>query len=120
MTRVGVLGVAAQDTVTLEGDPPIRRPGGTPLFAERALRAAGAEPATVVFGSPIDSRLVHRGGTTTQEIRSPPPALSVAQVVREVLPALRDCRRVLLGGHTRRGVPPGVGLQRPAHLRHPN
>ena len=65
-----MIGAAAADTITLDGEPPFRRPGGTPVFAERALRAVGAEPVTFVIEPPVDSRLVHDGTGTSQEIRS--------------------------------------------------
>src|SRR5439155_20619572 len=45
--RVGVVGAATEDTVVLDDGPPQVRPGGTPHYAARALRFAGAEPRTV-------------------------------------------------------------------------
>jgi sugar/nucleoside kinase (ribokinase family) len=103
-----VVGAAADDTITLEGEPPVKRPGGTPVFAERALRAAGAEPVVVVIGTPVDSRLVHRQGDTIQEIRSLATALTPEQVESDVVPRLRGCEWVLLGGQTGGEFPPPV------------
>jgi sugar/nucleoside kinase (ribokinase family) len=106
--RIGVIGAAAADTITLDGEPPFRRPGGTPVFAERALRAVGAEPVTFVIEPPVDSRLVHDGTGTSQEIRSLAAALTPARVAAEVLPRIKGCSWVVLGGQTGGEFPPAV------------
>ena len=53
--RVGVLGAAAQDQIVQPGGEILRRPGGTPHYAARALRAVGAEPVAIETGSLISA-----------------------------------------------------------------
>jgi sugar/nucleoside kinase (ribokinase family) len=97
--RVGVVGAATEDTVTLDDGPSQFRPGGTPHYAARALRFAGAEPQTVET-SRIRSLIEHGPGGTRQEILSLPDPLTPERARRDVLPALEGCDWVLLGGQT--------------------
>jgi len=43
VTRVGVLGPGTIDIIELPGQEPLQRPGGTTLYAARALRFAGCD-----------------------------------------------------------------------------
>ena len=97
--KVGVVGAATEDTVALAQGPPQVRPGGTPRYAARALRFAGAEPSVVETGS-LRSLIEHGPSGTRQEILSLPEPLTPERARREVLPALEGCEWVLLGGQT--------------------
>ena len=96
--RVAVLGPAAQDEVVLEDGTEVRRPGGTPHYAARALAAAGACPVAIETGTLI-SRLRHTPEGTEQEIASIPEPLT-PEAARELLPQLDGCAWVLLGSQT--------------------
>jgi len=97
--KVGVVGAATRDTIEIEDRARLSRPGGTPLYAARALRSVGAEPCAVETGS-LDSLIAHGQAGTRQEILSLPPPLTPQRLREQVLPALRGCVWVLLGGQT--------------------
>jgi sugar/nucleoside kinase (ribokinase family) len=97
--RVGVVGAATEDTVVLDDRPPHVRPGGTPYYAARALRFAGAEPRPFETAG-LRSLIEHGPRGTRQEILSLPDPLTPERARREVLPALEGCDWVLLGGQT--------------------
>jgi sugar/nucleoside kinase (ribokinase family) len=97
--KVGVVGAATRDTIVIGDGPSLSRPGGTPLYASRALRSAGAEPCAVEIGS-LDSLITHRPDGTRQEILSLPAPLTPQRLRQQVLPALAGCAWVLLGGQT--------------------
>jgi sugar/nucleoside kinase (ribokinase family) len=96
--RVGVLGPATIDEISLDGGPVQIRPGGTPRYAERALRLAGAEPVVFETGM-LRSHLQHDGSGTRQQLSSLPEPLT-PRAAAELLPALEGCRWLLLGGQT--------------------
>ena len=96
--RVGVLGPGTVDEIRLDGGPLLERPGGTPLYAERALRLCGAEPVAIETGM-LRSHLQHDASGTSQQISSLPEPLSPERA-HELLPALAGCRWLLLGGQT--------------------
>ncbi|HET6847523.1 MAG TPA: PfkB family carbohydrate kinase [Gaiellales bacterium] len=96
--RVAVIGPAAADEVVLEDGTEVRRPGGTPHYAARALAAAGACPVAIETGTLV-SRLRHTPDGTEQEIASIPEPLT-PDAARELLPRLEGCSWVLLGGQT--------------------
>ena len=97
--RVGVVGAATRDTIEIGEGPGRSRPGGTPLYAARALRSVGAEPCAVEIGS-LDSLIAHGPDGTRQEILSLPPPLTPSRLRDQVLPVLAGCSWVLLGGQT--------------------
>jgi sugar/nucleoside kinase (ribokinase family) len=101
---VGVLGPAADDRVVLEEGVEQRRPGGTPHYAARALRAAGATPVVIEEGTLL-SQLEHTAAGTRQQILSLPEPLDAARAA-VLLPQLRGCRWLLLGGQTGGDFPP--------------
>ena len=72
--RVGVLGATASDQIVQADGSILRRQGGSPLYAARALRAAGAEPVAIETGSLV-SYLDHTTGDTRQSILSLPEPL---------------------------------------------
>lgn len=82
----------------LEGGSEQRRPGGTPHYAARALRAAGATPVAIETGT-LRSQLEHTAAGTRQQILSLPEPLE-ATWAAALLPQLRGCRWLLLGGQT--------------------
>jgi sugar/nucleoside kinase (ribokinase family) len=95
---VGVLGPATVDEIMLGDGPAQRRPGGTPHYAARALRAVGATPVAIETGRLV-SRLRHTASGTEQEIVTVPEPL-LPEAARALLPRLAGCRWVLLGGQT--------------------
>jgi sugar/nucleoside kinase (ribokinase family) len=97
--KVGVVGAATEDTVAFGKGRPQVRPGGTPHYAARALRFAGAEPSVVETGS-LRSLIEHGPSGTRQEILSLPEPLTPERARREAVPALEGCEWVLLGGQT--------------------
>jgi sugar/nucleoside kinase (ribokinase family) len=103
---VGVLGAGSTDWIELGNDRVIRRPGGSPLYAARALRFAGAEPCVIETGR-FESRLSHTDGRTSQELVAVPEPLSEDRVP-ELLERLRGCEWVLLGGQSAGDFPPSV------------
>jgi len=102
--RVAVLGAAAQDQIVQPGGEILRRPGGTPHYAARALAAVGARPVAIETGSLI-SRLEHTPAGTRQQILSLPEPLD-GERTRALLPQLEGCEWVLLGGQTGGDFPP--------------
>jgi sugar/nucleoside kinase (ribokinase family) len=98
------VGAATEDTVVLGDGPPQVRPGGTPHYATRALRFAGAN-ARPVETARLRSLIEHGPGGTRQEILSLPDPLTPERARRDVLPALEGCDWVLLGGQTAADFP---------------
>jgi hypothetical protein len=68
------------------------------------LRAAGAEPVAIETGSLV-SYLDHTGGDTRQSILSLPEPLDEDRTAA-LLPRLRGCEWVVLGGQTGGDFPP--------------
>jgi sugar/nucleoside kinase (ribokinase family) len=99
VTRVGVLGPGTIDIVELPGHDPVRRPGGTTLYAARALRFAGAEPVVLENPGLVISRLRHTQDGTVQAIdRVAEPA--EPGWLAERIDRFDDCDWVMLGGQT--------------------
>jgi sugar/nucleoside kinase (ribokinase family) len=96
--RVAVLGPAAKDEIVLEDGTEQRRPGGTPHYAARALRAVGAVPVAIETGTLV-SRLRHTPDGTEQELATVPDPLT-PEAAGELLPRIEGCAWVLLGGQT--------------------
>jgi fructose-1-phosphate kinase PfkB-like protein len=94
------MGPGVDDLVELPGQAPLRRKGGTPLYAARALRFAGAEPVAIEGPTRAGSRLVHTPGGTMQELTALAEPLDPDWVAREALPRLRGCTWVVLGGQS--------------------
>jgi hypothetical protein len=97
--KVGVVGAATLDTIRLDSGPPHDRPGGTPLYAARALRFAGAEPVAIETGN-LHSLISHGPSGTEQQILTLPDPVTPEQAHDTLVPALRGCDWVLLGGQT--------------------
>jgi sugar/nucleoside kinase (ribokinase family) len=108
---IGLIGHTVIDTIVGADGAETRRLGGTPLYARRALQAAGADcvvvtrgadpgDAVVVPGGPAyDSRLDHRAGTTQVMARIGLP-FSPDDVREYALPAVRDCEWLHLGAQS--------------------
>jgi sugar/nucleoside kinase (ribokinase family) len=114
---IGLIGHTVIDTVVGADGSESRRLGGTPLYARRALQAAGADSvvvtrgadpgdALVVPGGPAyDSRLDHREGTMQVLARFGLP-FSPTETVALVLPAVRGCDWLHLGPQSAGEFPP--------------
>jgi sugar/nucleoside kinase (ribokinase family) len=102
--QVAVLGPATIDELELEDGTRVTRPGGTPHYAARALRAEGAEVVVIETGRFL-SRVRHTAAGTEQSILSLPEPL-LADAARRLLPQLAGCSWVLLGGQTAGDFPP--------------
>jgi sugar/nucleoside kinase (ribokinase family) len=93
------------------------RPGGTPVYAAAALRAAGAEPVLVVKGARLDGAVVlpwhaatvseidHTAGETRQRLAAIGDGFTAPELAA-VVPDLAGCRWVLLGGQSAGDFPP--------------
>jgi pfkB family carbohydrate kinase len=115
--RIGLLGHTVIDTVAGPDGAEIRRLGGTPLYARRAVEALGedcvvvtrgADPgnAVVIPGGPAyHSRLDHRDGTRQVLARFGLP-FSVTDVEEYVLPAVSGCEWLHLGSQGASDFPP--------------
>jgi len=109
VTRVGVLGPGTIDIIELPGHEPVQRPGGTTLYAARALRFAGAEPVVIENPGLVISRLRRTEEGTVQAIdRVAEPA--EPGWLAERLDRFDGCSWVMLGGQT-------IGEFRMAHTR---
>lgn len=114
---IGLIGHTVIDTVVDADGTESRRLGGSPLYARRALQAAGADcvvvtrgadpgDALVIPGGPAyDSRLDHRDGTTQVLARIGLP-FSPTETVALVLPAVRRCHWLQLGPQSAGEFPP--------------
>jgi CheY-like chemotaxis protein/sugar/nucleoside kinase (ribokinase family) len=115
--RIGLLGHTVIDTVVSHDGSSSTRLGGTPLYARRSLRSAGADTvvvtrgadpgdALVIPGGPAyDSQLDHREGTRQVLARIGLPF--TPDETRELaLPALRGCGWVQLGPQSSGEIPP--------------
>ena len=102
--QVAVLGPATIDELELEDGAQVMRPGGTPYYASRALRAEGAGVVAIETGH-LRSRLRHTAAGTEQSILSLPEPL-MPDAARRLLPHLTGCSWVLLGGQTAGDFPP--------------
>jgi CheY-like chemotaxis protein/sugar/nucleoside kinase (ribokinase family) len=115
---VGLLGHTVVDTVVGPDGSASTRLGGTPLYARRALQAAGAgcvvvtrgaDPGDAVVlpgGEAYDSRLDHRDGATRQELAQIGLPFSPEETRTIALPALHGCEWVLLGPQSAGEIPP--------------
>jgi hypothetical protein len=103
---VGVLGPGVDDTIELPDSETLLRPGGTPLYAARALRFARAEPVAIEGPTRSASRIWHQPGGTMQELTALAEPLQPDWVAKHALPRLRGCRWVLLGGQSAGDFPP--------------
>jgi len=107
VTRVGVLGPGTTDIIELPGHEPVQRPGGTTLYAARALRFAGAEPVVIENPGLVISRLRHTEEGTVQAIdRVAEPA--DPGWLAERLDRFDGCSWVMLGGQTADDFPAGT------------
>jgi len=107
VTRVGVLGPGTIDIIELPGQEPVQRPGGTTLYAARALRFAGAEPVVIETPGLVISRLRHTEEGTVQAIdRVAEPA--DPGWLAERLDRFDGCSWVMLGGQTSDDFPAGT------------
>src|SRR5262249_54772961 len=95
---VAVLGPATVDELELEDGTRVIRPGGTPHYAGRALRAQGAGVVAIETGL-LHSRIQHTAAGTEQSIMSLPEPL-LPGAARALLPQVAGCSWVLLGGQT--------------------
>lgn len=114
-----MVGQVTRDTITT-GGATVTRPGGTPVYAARALRAAGAEPVLITRGPTIEGALTlageritecaieHRDGATIQTITAVGDPFTAADAAQTIAPELRGCAWVLLGGQTAGDFPPEV------------
>jgi sugar/nucleoside kinase (ribokinase family) len=115
--KIGLVGHTVIDTVVGADGGESRRLGGSPLYARRALEAAGAEcvivtrgadpgNAVVIPGGPAyDSRLDHRVGTRQVLAQFGLP-FSAADVHAFVLPAVAECEWLHLGSQGGSDFPP--------------
>lgn len=115
--RIGLVGHTVIDTVVGADGGESRRLGGSPLYARRALEAAGAEfvvvtrgadpgGAVVIPGGPAyDSRLDHRDGTRQVLVQFGLP-FSPGDVHAYVLPAVAGCEWLHLGSQGGSDFPP--------------
>ena len=101
---VAVIGPATSDRVELADGRAAVRPGGTPLYAARALRRTGA-PCVAIETGHLHSWVRHTGSATEQHLGAMPEPLSPARA-RGLLPRLAACDWVLLGGQTAGDFPP--------------
>jgi hypothetical protein len=102
--RVAVIGPACSDRVEFADGRVAVRPGGTPLYAARALRCAGAGCVAVETGH-LHSWLRHTGSSTEQRLGALPEPLRPGRATA-LLPRLAGCEWVLLGGQTAGDFPP--------------
>ena len=114
---IGLIGHTVIDTIVGPDGAETRRLGGTPLYARRALQAAGADcvvvtrgadpgDAVVVPGGPAyDSRLDHRDGTRQVLARIGLP-FTPDDCASYALPAVRDCEWLHLGAQSAGEFPP--------------
>jgi CheY-like chemotaxis protein len=114
---IGLIGHTVVDTVIGADGAESTRLGGTPLYARRALHAAGAEcivvtrgpdpgDAVVVPGGPAyDSRLDHRDGTL-QVLAAIGRPFTPEDAREYILPAVHRCEWLLLGGQSAVDFPP--------------
>ena len=115
--EIGLIGHTVIDTIVGPDGAETQRLGGTPLYARRALQAAGADcvvvtrgadpgDAVVVPGGPAyDSRLDHRAGTRQVLARIGLP-FTPDEVREHALPALRGCTWLHLGAQSAGEFPP--------------
>ncbi len=114
---IGLIGHTVIDTIVGPDGAETQRLGGTPLYARRALQAAGADcvvvtrgadpgDAVVVPGGPAyESRLDHRAGTRQVLARIGLP-FTPDEVREHALPALRGCTWLHLGAQSAGEFPP--------------
>ncbi len=115
---VAVIGHTGWDVVATTAGTTAPRLGGTPLYAARALRAVGAEPVVITKGAELagaivlpstttfESILVHSAGHTEQRLASVGEPFTAEQARRDLLPALKGCDWVILGGQCSTDFPP--------------
>ncbi len=100
MSAVGVVGHEAADLV-ITGAGTERRPGGTPIYARRSLRALGIVCVVVERGG-FRSRLHHHDGILEQRVE----AVGAPFAPADLLAAVAECEWVILGGQTAGDFPP--------------
>lgn len=115
---VAVIGQTTRDTVTDRTGRKITTTGGAPIFAGRALRAAGVEPVLVSKGLPldgavelpsrsvVDSVLAHGDAGTVQRLDAVGDPFTVDEALHVILPAVRSCTWLVLGGQSAGDFPP--------------
>jgi sugar/nucleoside kinase (ribokinase family) len=115
---IGLIGQTALDTVTTAGGRRVERLGGAPLYARRALLAAGVEPVVVTRApglpdavvlpsrSRLRSILDHRPDGLRQRLDEVGQPFSADELQRLAEDELRDCAWVLLGGQSAGDFPP--------------
>jgi len=115
---IGLIGQTALDTVTTADGRRVERLGGTPLYARRALRAAGVEPVVVTRApglpdsvvlpsrSLLRSILDHRPDGLRQRLDEVGQPFSARELERLAERELRGCAWLLLGGQSSGDFPP--------------
>jgi sugar/nucleoside kinase (ribokinase family) len=116
---VAVIGLSGWDTITTPGGETIRRIGGTPIYAARALRAAGADPVVITKGADLPgatlvlpsetafaSILAHSAEGTQQELAAVGEPFTAEETHAHILPLLGETTWVILGGQSSTDFPP--------------
>ena len=115
---IGLIGQTALDTVTTADGRRVGRLGGSPLYARRALRAAGVEPVVVTRApglpdavvlpsrSVVRSILDHRPDGLRQRLDEVGEPFSAAELERLADRELRGCEWLLLGSQSAGDFPP--------------
>jgi hypothetical protein len=109
--RIGVIGHRAADIVkTATGTA--ERPGGTPLYAHRALEALGVQ-CVMIERDGFTSRMHHHDTGVEQWVES----VGEPFAPEDVLAAVEGCDWVILGGQTAGDFPPATiaGLAAAGH-----
>jgi pfkB family carbohydrate kinase len=115
---IALVGHTTVDTVTTLGGDVTVRPGGAPLYGQRALRAAGEEPVVITKGgeldgalllpwrTPVRSVLLHRPDGLEQRLDDVGEPFTAAEVRHAMAPLLADCSFALLGAQSAGDFPP--------------
>ena len=107
MIRIAAIGPRTVDLIDLPGSPTIRRTGGAPHYAARALRFAGAEPVVMETPGEVISRLRHTELGTEQSLDRVADPVTPAWLA-ERLPQLEGCAWIVLGPQSAGDFPPEV------------
>jgi len=117
---VAVIGHTTLDTVSTPDSGPVERLGGTPLYAQRALRSAGVEPLLVTKGPRLTDALVlpsrglvrsilrHYPGGLVQRLDEVGPPFTADEMRTLADGPLRGYEWVLLGGQAGGDFPPAA------------
>ena len=109
--KIGVIGHRAADIVKTETGT-VERPGGTPLYAHRALEALGVQ-CVMIERDGFTSRMHHHETGVEQWVES----VGEPFAPEDVLAAVEGCDWVILGGQTAGDFPPATiaGLAAAGH-----